>query len=194
MTIFDTLVLIIVVALLVRGVWTGFIRQIAFVLALILGFIFAATLTGPLARIARIVIDNPLPRFFLVYMLLFGLGALAVILAGRSLQKLAETANLSWLDRALGGILGLFKALFICCLLFLLAAFIWPPNRDYLKTTLFYPVLSRGSLFLMSFVKDDELRYHFFGQDLLIRQHNYSTPPVLPLPVPPSEPVRRHSI
>lgn len=194
MTFFDTIVLIIILALLLRGIWTGFIRQIAFFLALVLGFIFAGVLTGPLARLAKIFIDSPGPRFFLVYMLLFGLGALAVILAGRSLQKLAESVNLSWLDRTLGGALGLLKALFISCLLFLFATFIWPPNRDYLKTTLFYPVLSRGSLFLMSFVKDEELRYHFFGKDLLIRERSYSTPPISQPPIPLNERVRRHSI
>lgn len=194
MTTFDIVVLIIVLALLIRGIWTGFIRQIAFVLALILGFIFAGVLTGPLARFARFAIENPLPRFFVVYLLLFSLGALAVVLAGRSLQKLAESANLSWLDRALGGTLGLFKALLISCLLFMFATLIWPPNRDYLQTTLFYPVLSRASLVLMSFVKDDELRYHFLGKDQLIRERNYSTPPVSPPAVPAGEHVRRHSI
>ena len=194
MTSFDTFVLIIVVALLIRGIWTGFIRQIAFVLALILGFIFAGVLTGPLARLVEFAIANPVPRFLLVYLLLFGLGALAVVLAGKSLQKLAESANLSWLDRVLGGTLGLFKAIFISCLLFLFATLIWPPNRDYLKSTLFYPVLSRASLVLMSFVKDDELRYHFLGKDMLIRERIYSTPPVSPPSVPSGEHVRRQSI
>ena len=192
MTGFDTFVIIITLALLIRGIWIGFIRQIAFVLALILGFIFAGTLTVPLARLIGFVIENPLPRLFLIYMLLFGSGALAVVLAGRSLQKLVDAVNLSWLDRAFGGVLGLFKALFITSFIFLMAMFLWPPNRDYLKSTLCYPLLSKSSSFLMTFVKDEELRNHFLGKEPLLQDGYIS---IQPTPaVPSSERLRRNSI
>lgn len=193
MTGFDIFVLIIILALLIRGIWIGFIRQIAFFLALILGFIFAGTLTVPLARLVGSMLATPLSHFFLIYLLLFGSGALAVVLAGRSLLKLVEAANLSWLDRAFGGILGLCKALFIASFIFLMAMFLWPPNRDSLKSALFYPLLSKSSMVLMSFVKDEELRYYFLGKKPTIQEDGDFSIPASPA-VPSSERLRRNSI
>lgn len=109
----DIAVLIIASIFIVVGIKRGFIGEVIRLAAMIIGFIAAflyhkeVTQFLPLARIP-LHIKNAV-SFLLIYILV----ALAIIAIGWILNKIIKLALLGWINRILGGVIGLAKALLI---------------------------------------------------------------------------------
>ncbi|MCD6390030.1 MAG: CvpA family protein [Desulfobulbaceae bacterium] len=158
---FDITVLVILLILLARGFWVGFIRQIASILALVLGFVVAGRYCGESADLVLPFISNPQIAFLISYGVIFLLVLFGVTWLGIGLKKVISIALLGWFDRTVGGLFGLAKGVFVASLLFMLiAAFLSSANTLFAKS-IFAPYLEQSSQFILNLVKDEDLRMDF---------------------------------
>ena len=107
------------VLFLVRGVWVGFVRQLAFFLALTLGYLAAGKYYTILSQNFSPWIENAQLRFVVTYTLLFLITYVLVMFLGRGMKKVMQVTFLGWFDRTMGGLFGLAKAAFISTLVFM---------------------------------------------------------------------------
>lgn len=164
MSILDALVVIIIAIFLTRGLWTGFIKQIASIAALILGFIIAGQYYGESASLVIPYIKSQQAGFFIAYILLFLVSFVFVHALGFLLKKVITFSMLGWFDKFLGALLGLAKGGLLSCLIFMgLALFISGSSPFFTKSMLF-PYLEKSSQFITSIVKDEKLRQGLLPQ------------------------------
>ncbi|OGQ94624.1 MAG: hypothetical protein A2521_06280 [Deltaproteobacteria bacterium RIFOXYD12_FULL_57_12] len=193
-TIFDALVVVLCLGFLARGIWVGFIRQISFFLALILGFYLTGQFHSEFYKLALPFLDNPQVVFFGTYVILFVVIYFSVMLIGLGLRKVMNITFLGWFDRTLGGLFGLAKGVFLACLLFLTLNSFLSGSSNFLRNAVCYPVLSATSQFFLALIRDQELRAKFMPKEPAIKEEP-ALPPVVPLPgkksAPPPQPGKR---
>ena len=165
MTSLDALILVILVAFCVRGLWTGLVSQLAFLAALVLGFVAAGSFYERLAPQVQEFIGPPQIAFFATFTVLFLLVYLLVVLVGASLKRVVKVSLLGWFDRLMGGLLGLAKGFLLATLLFMALAGLLSHSNVFLRKAYFYPLFTRSSQGVLKLVRDDELREHFRPRD-----------------------------
>ncbi|MEN8257511.1 MAG: CvpA family protein [Thermodesulfobacteriota bacterium] len=154
----DAIALIILGGFIIRGIWVGFIRQVASLIALVLAFLVAGHLYGESASLVTPFVHNKQLGFLLAYAGIFCLVFLMTLLIGLGCKKVAQLILLDWFDKTMGGILGATKGLFLTCIAFMgLATFISGSSPIFTKSIL-YPYLQKTSVLLLSAVKDDDIR------------------------------------
>lgn len=174
LTMLDITVVVICLALLGRGLWTGFVRQIAFIAALSVSYLAAGRYYGDLAPYFASFISEPRFGFALAYLVVLVAVYLAVMLAGVGLKKVMQVSFLGWFDRFLGGVFGLGKAVFLATLLFMFLSALLAESSPTLRTSVVTPYLDQSSRFLLRFVNDEGLRRDLLpkkpaiGPDLLL--------------------------
>jgi len=176
MTALDIGVIVVTAFFLVRGVWIGFVRQIAFLLALFLGYAaagryypaFSQYLTG---------ISSPQLRFVVTYGLLFFTTYVLTMVLGLGLKRVMQITFLGWFDRLLGGIFGLGKAVFITTMLFMALTGIFTSSSVFIEKAFFAKYLLITSQAVTSIIKDSDLK-----EDLLPKKPAISE--LLTNPVP----------
>ena len=119
MTAIDFGVIAIILIFLVRGIWIGFIRQLASLAALILGYLFAGRYYEQISPRLSSVISSPQLSFLVTYALLFLAVFVGVLALGYVLKKVMSLSLLGWFDRFMGGIFGLVKAGVVVTVLFM---------------------------------------------------------------------------
>ncbi len=188
-TLFDILVALICLVFLVRGIWVGFVRQLATIAALFLGFYLAGRYHREIYDLVLPFLNSRQLAFVLTYLIIMLLIYVAGVLLGLLLKKVMTLSMLTWFDRLLGGIFGLGKGFFVSCLIFMaLAAFISGTN-NFLRRSLSFPLLTASSKVILDLVQDPELRGFFLPRKPAIMPD--SLPPVeqlVPVPPAPEEP------
>jgi membrane protein required for colicin V production len=157
----DSAIILIISLLTARGVWTGFVRQLSFIIALLLAFIVAGRFYLSFSGFLGGFITTPQLAFLLTYLILFGLVYLAVIFSGNGLKKFMKVSMLGGFDRFMGGMFGMGKGMFILILMFMVLAGLMSNSATFLRKSYFYPFLNGGSLVVMSFINDPALRSSF---------------------------------
>jgi len=186
LTSFDIAVLIISAILIAHGIWVGCIRQLASIFALVVGFVAAGRLCNDFYRTILPFISSPNIAFIVSYLLLFVAIYLAVLLLGMGLKKVIDIALLAWFDRALGGLLGAAKALFIASLAFMIISSFMSGSNNLLRRSITYPYLVFSSEYILSLIRDADLRSSFRLKEPAIRE---ALPPVeRKEPVPDEKP------
>ncbi|MBU0909795.1 MAG: CvpA family protein [Proteobacteria bacterium] len=158
MSILDAVIIITIVIFLTRGIWIGFVRQLASIAALIIGFVVAGRFYGESADFVLPFINNQQAGFFIAYIFLFVVTFAAVILLGFIFRQIMSLSLLGWFDKLLGGLLGLTKAMFVSCLIFMGLALFISGSSPIFRQSFFYPYLESGSKIILSIVKDKDLR------------------------------------
>lgn len=158
MTAIDFGAIAIVLIFLVRGIWIGFIHQMASLAALILGYLFAGRYYEQISPLLSPLISSPQLRFLVTYALLFLAVFLGVLVLGFVLKKVMSLSLLGWFDRFLGGIFGLVKAGVLTAVLFMVLSGLLADTSPLMTGSLAAPYLRKSSAFLLSFVPDQNLR------------------------------------
>lgn len=179
LTLLDLAVAAICLAFLARGLFTGLVRQLAFIAALILGYLAAGRFYGELAPLFSSFVSDPRLGFPLAYLVVLGLVYLAVMLVGSGLRKVMQITFLGWFDRLLGGVFGLGKAVFLSTLLFMLLSWLLADASPVMRTSFVSPYLATSARFLLGFVSDAGLR------DSLLPKNPAIGPDLLPPAKPP---------
>jgi membrane protein required for colicin V production len=161
MTSIDSAIILIISLLTARGVWTGFVRQAAFIAALVLAFMVAGRYYSHYSGFLGQFISTPQLAFMLTYMLLFIMVYLGVVFSGLGLKKVMKVSMLGGFDRFMGGIFGMGKGMFITILVFMVLAGVLSNSATFLSKSYFYPFLNNASGLVMSFIRDPDLRSSF---------------------------------
>lgn len=175
-------VIAIILVFLVRGIWIGFVRQLASLLGLILGYLFAGRYYEQISPRLSSVIPSPQLCFLVTYALLFLAVFFGVVALGFVLKKVMSVSLLGWFDRLVGGIFGLVKAGVLISVLFMVVSGLLADNNPLIAKSLAAPYLAKSSGFLLSFVPDQNLHRHLLPKSPAI---------LLPdLAIPAGQPVR----
>jgi len=154
----DIAVIVIIALFTIRGAWIGFIRQLAFIAALILAFLVAGAFSRQLAGFLKPLDASPQLNFLLIYAALLLAVYLLVTLVGMALTKMMKVTMLGGFDRVLGGVFGLAKGIFLATLLFMAVAGIMSESAEYLRRSFCYPYLTNSAKVLSWFISDQDLR------------------------------------
>jgi len=160
-TLFDAVVAFIFVVFLVRGVWIGFIRQIASLLGLVGGYLLAGKYSGLLAPYVGKVVADPKINFLISFFLCFLLTLVGIVMVGRGLRKVMEISFLGWFDRLLGVCLGGAKAFMVASILYMVLAATISGTNNLLRSSCSTPYLHLGAEYLQQFIGDRKLRERF---------------------------------
>ncbi len=182
MTALDIGVVMVTVFFLVRGAWIGFVRQLAFLAALLLGYLAAGRYYPDLSQ-RLTAIGNPQLRFVLTYALLFLATYVLTMLLGVGLKKVMQVTFLGWFDRLLGASFGLLKAGFLATLVFMALTGILSDRSPVIEKAWVSPYLDISAKWLASIIKDRNLR-----QELLPHQPAITDFLPGPAPAPPPKP------
>ena len=118
MTIFDIIILLVLVAAFIFGVMKGIIRQVFGLLALFLGVYCAFKFSHWLGvYIVQWFNSGEALTQGIAFALTFALVVVAVILVGRFVARLISFAALGLVDKILGGLFGILKFTCILCVL-----------------------------------------------------------------------------
>lgn len=133
-TMYDVVVIGLFAALIGRGIWLGFLKQVTGLLALYLGYIVAGQYHDKFFPFLRDISDNPEIVFLASYALMFIATYIVVMLLGRFLAYVVQVSIVGWFDRVLGAILGFAKALIIVVLMHMIVGTVLPPESKMLQT------------------------------------------------------------
>ncbi len=165
MTSLDAVFIVIFIIFFIRGVWTGLVSQLAFVAALVLGFIAAGSFYEKLAPFLQKFIAPPQLAFFITFTILFFLVYFVVIASGKGLKKVAKVSLLGWFDRFMGGMLGLGKAILLSTFIFMVLSSVLSHSNSFLRKTYMYSFFAKSSRGVLQFIKDKDLRDRFQPKD-----------------------------
>lgn len=164
MTAIDFGAIAIILVFLVRGIWVGFVRQLASLAGLILGYFFAGRYYEQISPRLSSLIPSPQLCFLLTYGLLFLAVFFGVLGLGFLLKKVMSISLLGWFDRFMGGIFGLVKAGVLTSVLFMAISGLLADSNPLITGSVAAPYLSKSSGFLLSFVPNQNLHRYLLPQ------------------------------
>lgn len=163
MTWLDYAALALLAASILWGVWRGLVREVISVAAWVLAFLAANLFAGPLGEQLPKALPTPEIRVLVAFIAVF-VATLAVgTLFGLLLSRLAKVAGLGGLDRALGGVFGLARALVILLAFALLAGLTALPRQPVWRNSVCGGPLAQAALALRPWLPRTfagRLRYH----------------------------------
>jgi membrane protein required for colicin V production len=166
---FDVLVLVIFLAFLARGIWIGFIRQISSLLAMVGGFLLAGYFDNEFYRFILPYFNDSHTAFLITYILLFIAFFFLIKLVGLGLTKVMDITLSTWFDRAVGGLFGIIKGIFITSLIFVVITSYLSGSNKYLNKSITYPFLKQSSKVILTFIRDHDLRSYFIPKEPAIK-------------------------
>jgi membrane protein required for colicin V production len=160
MNIIDLLILVVILAGATLGAVKGISRILLAALGLVCGIVTAARLHLTAARLMESLVENDPLRRSLGFALVFLLTWLIFLLLGQLISGLLRRTGLKWLDRTVGGAVGLgAAALFLFFILILLTALL-PVNSPLLTGSRLSPHLL-GVMNRASTLVSPEARHRF---------------------------------
>lgn len=163
MTWLDYAALTIIVASILWGIWRGLVREAIAIAAWVLAFLGANLFAGPLGDALPKALPTPEIRVAVAFVVVF-IAILAVCaLASRMLSKLVHVAGLGELDRSLGGVFGVARALLILLAFAVVAGLTALPRQPVWRNSISGPLLAQAVLAIKPWVPPSfglRLRYH----------------------------------
>lgn len=122
MTWLDYAVLGVTAVSILWGVWRGLVREVISLAGWVIAFLAANLLAGPLAEaLPESAVRNPQLRVLAAFAAIFVASLMITALVGLLLSKLVNAVGLGGLDRLLGALFGLGRAVVIVAAFALLA-------------------------------------------------------------------------
>lgn len=126
------------------GVWRGLVREVISLAGWILAFLAANLFAPPLAE--ALPIAQPDLRVIVAFVAIFIVTLTLATLAALLLSKALKAAGLAGLDRTLGGLFGVARALLIALAFALVAGLTSLPQHPIWKQSVSGPMLGRAAL------------------------------------------------
>ena len=145
MTIFDYLVLFVLVSSVVISTMRGLVKEILSLLGWVVAFVVANAYGAQLAPLLPELIPGETVRLMVAFVALFlGVRILMGLLA-LALGALIEASGLSLADRGLGGLFGLARGVVIVLAAVILCSMTSIPQQDFWKDALLSPLAETGA-------------------------------------------------
>lgn len=145
MTIFDYLVLFILISSVVISTLRGLIKEILSLLSWIVAFVVANVYGAQVAPLLPEMIPGDVVRLMVAFVALFIGVRLLMGLLMMAVDALIKASGLSLADRGLGGLFGLARGVVIVLAGVIVAGMTELPQQDFWKNALFSPMAETGA-------------------------------------------------
>ena len=145
MTIFDYLVIFVLVSSMVIGVMRGMVREILSLVSWVAAFVIANAYGAALAHTLPPAIPGEVLRVIVAFIVLFIGARMLVGLLAMALGALIEAGGLSALDRVLGVIFGLGRGVVIVLAVVILCGMTSIPQQAFWKNAQLRPLAESGA-------------------------------------------------
>lgn len=157
---FDILIVTILTYGLIRGIFRGLVREIASIVGILGGFYAAYTYYTRLAALTSDLIENPVYRNIISYLVIFSAVVVIVGILAVIIKYLLNIAYLGWVDRVSGALFGLLKAALVVCVLFIVLTAFLPKGNAFIKDAALSPYVA-GTSEVMAKVLSKEMKDNF---------------------------------
>lgn len=158
LTFYDLLILGLLLLLVARGLWVGFLKQIISLVALYFGYIVASQYHDRLFPFLRDLSGNPKVVFFASYALVFVATYILAVLAGKGLHYVVKVTMAGWFDHLLGGFLGLAKGVLLIVLMHMVLGTVLAPENELLRSCETCDELNAATGLALELVSNEEAR------------------------------------
>lgn len=145
MTIFDYLVLFVLVSSVVISTMRGLVKEILSLLGWVVAFVVANAYGAGLAPLLPALIPGETVRLMVAFVALFLGVRILMGLLSLALGALIEASGLSLADRGLGGLFGLARGVVIVLAAVILCSMTSIPQQDFWKDALLSPLAETGA-------------------------------------------------
>lgn len=136
MTWLDYAVFGVLLASVAWGIWRGLVREVMSLVGWVIAFLAANLFAAPAATLVPQSVSRPELRLLVAFIALFVLSLVVTTVAAILLSKVVRAAGLGSLDRTLGALFGLARALVIVLAFALVAGFTSLPASAAWKDSL----------------------------------------------------------
>jgi membrane protein required for colicin V production len=144
-TIFDYLVLFVLVASVVISTMRGLVKEILSLLGWVVAFVVANAYGAKLAPMLPAMIPGEAVRLMVAFVALFIGVRILMGLLTLAVDALVQAAGLSLADRGLGGLFGLARGIVIVLFGVILCGMTSIPQQDFWKNALLSPMAETGA-------------------------------------------------
>ena len=144
MTIFDYLVLFVLIASIVISTLRGLVKEILSLVSWVVAFVVANMFSGQLAALLPPAIPGEVMRLIVAFIALFIGVRLLMGLLMMAVDALIKASGLSLADRGLGGLFGLARGIVIVLAGVIVAGMTDLPKQPFWKQALFSPIAETG--------------------------------------------------
>lgn len=152
MTIFDYLLLFVLVASVIISTLRGLVKEILSLLGWIVAFVVANAYGAQLAPLLPNAIPGASTRLIVAYVALFLGVRILMGLASLAIGALIAATGLSLADRGLGGLFGLARGIVIVLTVVILCGMTQIPQQAFWKDALLSPLAESGARTLKPFL------------------------------------------
>ncbi|MDB5755415.1 MAG: colicin production protein [Massilia sp.] len=145
MTIFDYLVLFVLLASVVISTMRGLVREILSLVSWVVAFVVANAYGATLATMLPNMIPGEAVRLMVAFVALFLGVRILMGLLSMAVDGLVKAGGLSLADRGLGGLFGLARGIVIVLFAVILCGMTSIPQQDFWKHALFSPLAETGA-------------------------------------------------
>lgn len=145
MTIFDYLVLFVLVSSVIISTLRGLVKEILSLLGWIVAFVVANAYGAELAPMLPELLPGETARLIMAFVLLFLGVRILMGLLSLAIGALITAAGLSLADRGLGGLFGLARGIVIVLAAVILCGMTSIPQQDFWRNALLSPMAETGA-------------------------------------------------
>lgn len=145
MTIFDYLVIFVLLASILISTMRGLVREMLSLASWVVAFVVANAYSAALARLLPQMVPGEVLRLILAFIVLFVGVRLLMGLLMMALDALVKAGGLSLADRGLGGVFGLGRGLIIVLAAVILCGMTSIPQQAFWKNALLSPLAETGA-------------------------------------------------
>lgn len=144
MTIFDYVVLFVLIASIIVSTLRGLVKEMLSLLGWIVAFVVANAYSAALAVLLPAVIPGEIVRLIVAFLALFIGVRILMGLLSMAVSALIEAGGMSLADRGLGGLFGLGRGLVIVLAGVILCGMTSIPQQDFWREAMFSPIAETG--------------------------------------------------
>jgi membrane protein required for colicin V production len=151
-TIFDYLVIFVLIASVVISTMRGLVKEMLSLASWIVAFVVANAYGAELAQMLPAMVPGEVLRLILAFIALFIGVRILMGLLGLAVDALVKAGGLSLADRGLGGLFGLGRGLVIVLAAVILCGMTTIPQQDFWKNALLSPLAETGARTIKPFL------------------------------------------
>lgn len=159
MTVFDYLVLVVLICSIIISTLRGLVKEILSLLSWIVSFVVANVYGEALAALLPELIPGAVTRLIVAFLVLFIGVRLLMGLVSLAIDALIKSAGLSLADRGLGGLFGLARGLVLVLAAVLVCGMTAIPQQAFWREALFSPLAETAARTAKPYLPGDFARH-----------------------------------
>lgn len=155
MTVFDFVVIAVVLLSILVGVWRGLAHEALSIIGLVIGYMLARSYAHSLGVMIPATSGPEYVRVMIAFVAIFVAVVFAFDAVAWGISKLMGKVGLSWLNRVLGGCFGIVRGALVILIMVWLAGMTSLPQQGFWKEARFSPPLVQLALAQSSWLPGD---------------------------------------